>query len=200
MRIYSNLFWPVCHDSFILTGIFLRELLLLLLQLPLGCALSMNSANIIRIMTEADLEQVLVIEHLCHRSPWSEAMFRNELANPLSRIDLLWRGHDLAGFLCAWRVCDELTVLNVATAPNMRRSGVAHALLEQALLRNLQTGLESALLEVRPSNLPAIALYRSFGFREIDRRQRYYSDGEDALVMQLVLTGRSLPGMDYLKH
>jgi ribosomal-protein-alanine N-acetyltransferase len=180
--------------------IFLRALLLQLLQLSVRFTIPMSFENIIRPMTQADLKQVLVIEHLCHRAPWSEAMFLNELANPLSRIDLLWRGPDLAGFLCSWRVCEELTILNVATAPNMRRSGVAHALLEQVLNRNLQTGLESALLEVRPSNFAAIALYQSFGFREINRRQRYYSDGEDALVMQLILTGHSLPGKDCLKH
>ena len=163
-------------------------------------AFSMNSADIIRRMTEADLQQVLFVEQQCHRTPWTEAMFLNELANPLSRIDLLWRGHDLAGFLCAWRVCEELTILNVATAPKMRRSGVAHTLLEQVLNRNLKTGLKCALLEVRPSNFAAISLYRSFGFREIDRRLRYYSYGEDALVMQLLLNEHGLPGKDCLKY
>jgi ribosomal-protein-alanine N-acetyltransferase len=183
-----------------MAGNFLHALLLRWLQFPLRFTFLMNPENIIRPMTKADLEQVLVVEHLCHRAPWSEAMFLSELANPLSRVDLLWRGHDLAGFLCAWRVCEELSILNVATAPNMRRSGVAHALLEQALYRNLQTGLESALLEVRPSNFAAIALYRSFGFCEIDRRQRYYSDGEDALVMRLILTGHRPSDMNGLKH
>lgn len=141
-------------------------------------------------MTVADLEQVLEIERICHRNPWSEAMFQRELDNPLSRIDLLWRDGFLAGFLCAWRVCEELSILNVATAPLMRRRGVARALLGQALERNRQAGLERALLEVRPSNQGAIALYLSFGFRQIDRRRGYYSDGEDALVMEW------LPGED----
>ncbi len=174
---------------------FLRAFLLPLVQLPERFALPMISENIIRPMTEADLDQVLTVEQLCHRTPWSEAMFQNELANPLSRIDLLWRGPCLAGFLCAWRVCQELSILNVATAPNMRRSGVARALLEQVLARNLRAGLERALLEVRPSNVAAIALYRSFGFCQIDRRLRYYSDGEDALVLQLTPTGLVHPGM-----
>ncbi|MEZ4485293.1 MAG: ribosomal protein S18-alanine N-acetyltransferase [Syntrophotaleaceae bacterium] len=135
-------------------------------------------------MTVADLEQVLTIERLCHRNPWSEAMFQHELDNPLSRIDLLWLDGCLAGFLCAWRVCGEVSILNVATAPHMRRRGVARALLSQALERNQLAGLERALLEVRPSNQGAIALYASFGFRQIDRRRSYYSDGEDALVME----------------
>ncbi len=172
--------------SFVMTGDFLHSFLLLQLSEP--SVLSMISENIIRPMTEADLDQVLTVERLCHPIPWSESMFLNELANPLSRIDLLWRGSSLAGFLCAWRVCWELSILNVATAPSMRRSGVARALLEQALVRNLEAGLECVLLEVRPSNLAAITLYRSFGFCRIDCRLRYYSNGEDALVMQLIST------------
>jgi ribosomal-protein-alanine N-acetyltransferase len=40
------------------------------------------------------------------------------------------------------------------------------------------------MLEVRRSNLPAIALYRSLGYREVGVRPRYYAeDGEDALAM-----------------
>lgn len=151
-------------------------------------------------MTVADLEQVLEIERLCHRNPWSEAMFQRELDNPLSRIDLLWRDGSLAGFLCAWRVCEELSILNVATAPHMRRRGVARALLGQALERNQQAGLERALLEVRPSNQGAIALYLSFGFRQIDRRRGYYSDGEDALVMEWLPGEDGGPAERQLRH
>ncbi|MBS1109343.1 MAG: ribosomal protein, partial [Anaeromyxobacteraceae bacterium] len=41
-----------------------------------------------------------------------------------------------------------------------------------------------AMLEVRRGNQPAIALYRSLGYREVGVRPRYYAeDGEDALVM-----------------
>jgi ribosomal-protein-alanine N-acetyltransferase len=40
------------------------------------------------------------------------------------------------------------------------------------------------MLEVRRGNAPAIALYRSLGYREVGVRPRYYAeDGEDALVM-----------------
>lgn len=143
-------------------------------------------------MTEADLKQVMIVENLCHRTPWTEALFHNELANPLSCIDLLWRGSQLAGFICSWRVGQELNILNVATAPDMRRSGVARALLEHVLYINMRTGLERVLLEVRPSNFAAISLYQSFGFCEIDRRLRYYKNGEDALVMQLIPTSTGL--------
>ena len=38
-------------------------------------------------------------------------------------------------------------------------------------------------LEVKRTNFPAINLYHDFGFEEIDIREKYYYDGEDALVM-----------------
>ena len=48
-------------------------------------------------------------------------------------------------------------------------------------------GMERAVLEVRRYNQPAIALYRTLGFREKGLRHRYYADGEDALLMELEL-------------
>lgn len=145
--------------------------------------LDMNTEATIRPMTAADMEHVLAIERLSHRSPWSRAMFESELTNNLARIDLLWWQDALAGYLCTWLVGRELSILNVATAPAMRRRGVARILLEHVLARNLEIGLDCALLEVRISNQAAISLYRSFGFRRIACRRNYYRDGEDALVM-----------------
>jgi len=50
------------------------------------------------------------------------------------------------------------------------------------------------VLEVRPSNHHALTLYESFGFRVVGRRHGYYYDtGEDALVMEIALTGQSTP-------
>ena len=50
--------------------------------------------------------------------------------------------------------------------------------------------MTEVFLEVRPSNVHAIALYQSVGFVEVGRRKAYYQavDGrEDALVLKLAL-------------
>jgi [ribosomal protein S18]-alanine N-acetyltransferase len=143
-------------------------------------------------MTAADLDHVLALEARCHLQPWSAELFRKELENPLSRIDLLWIDDSLAGYLCTWSIGDELHIHNVVTEPGFRRRGVARTLLEGALSRGLEEGLKRAFLEVRAGNEGAIALYRSFGFETTGRRPRYYSDGEDAWMMERVL----LPGND----
>lgn len=48
-------------------------------------------------------------------------------------------------------------------------------------------GAESVLLEVRASNAAALHLYDSLGFERVGLRRRYYADGEDAVLMTLLL-------------
>ena len=71
--------------------------------------------------------------------------------------------------------------------PDFRRRGVGRALVE-ALLDELRgEGVTRVFLEVRGSNLPAHKLYAACGFAASGRRTRYYSDGEDALVLGAAL-------------
>lgn len=84
-------------------------------------------------------------------------------------------------------------LLYVFTAPEMRGQGVARSILRKLLvwLRGEMVdgcqGIrrEDFFLEVRLSNSPAIKLYESLGMSRVQIRKKYYSDGEDALVMKL---------------
>ncbi|MEO8901416.1 MAG: ribosomal protein S18-alanine N-acetyltransferase [Polyangiaceae bacterium] len=100
-------------------------------------------------------------------------------------------------FLLAWCVVDELHLLELASHPEQRRKGLARALLVALLAHARAQHTRLILLEVRRSNLPAIALYESFGFETTGVRRGYYSDtGEDALEMRITLnpnTGEVLP-------
>jgi ribosomal protein S18 acetylase RimI-like enzyme len=64
-------------------------------------------------------------------------------------------------------------------------------LIEYVLTEGRRQGAERALLEVRRHNVPALALYEGLGFREIGVRRNYYGPGEDALVLERVLRGRT---------
>ena len=75
----------------------------------------------------------------------------------------------------------EREILNLAVAPNYRRSRVATALLKHELSREA-----THFLEVRESNVAAVALYRKCGFVEVGRRAGYYEfPTETAIVMSM---------------
>lgn len=139
-----------------------------------------------RPMREADLPAVMEIERVAFSHPWSEDMIRRELLHEFSTVLLATEGigGPILGFAVVWLVHDELQVLNVAVAGEARRRGVARQILDRVEGSARERGARVAMLEVRRSNLPAISLYRSLGYREVGVRPRYYAeDGEDALAM-----------------
>jgi ribosomal-protein-alanine N-acetyltransferase len=105
---------------------------------------------------------------------------------------LLWTARSagtICGFLLAWRAADELHLTDLGVTATARRRGLARALVQRLLEDGRARGSRVVLLEVRAGNVAALALYGSLGFEELDRRARYYADtGEDAVVMQLVLS------------
>jgi [ribosomal protein S18]-alanine N-acetyltransferase len=140
----------------------------------------------IRPMAVADLDEVLAIERVAFKTPWSRAAFRYEITqNRVARCLVMLAERALVGYLCLWEIGPELHVTNVAVHPAWRRRGVARALLASELDRAREHGVTAALLEVRPDNVEARTLYERFGFRVIGTRRGYYFDtGEDALVME----------------
>ena len=141
-------------------------------------------------MTLDDLEEVLAIERVSFQTPWSRTAFRYELTqNRVARSLVVRVGRDLAGYLCLWEIGHQVHITNLAVDPRFRRRGVARALLGQTMEDARRHGVELLFLEVRPTNVEALALYESFGFRVIGRRKGYYFDtGEDALVMEARLS------------
>jgi ribosomal-protein-alanine N-acetyltransferase len=137
----------------------------------------------IRRLTYADLPEVVAIERRAFPAPWSLAMFVLELGRPGGICLVATQGHRVAGYLVCSRHDTVWHLMDIAVDPDLRRGGVATALL-RALLERLPAPDEPVTLEVRRSNLGAIALYERFGFIAAGVRRRYYQDnGEDALIM-----------------
>ncbi len=93
----------------------------------------------------------------------------------------------LVGYTLFWHVVDEVHLLNVAVAVSARRQGLGRALMLDLVAYARAHGIVRILLEVRASNAPALALYESMGFTRFNVRPRYYSDGEDAIELQLLV-------------
>lgn len=124
--------------------------------------------------------------------PWSGHEFAALLAQEPVFGYGVWRigarGSGPVGFVLARLAAGEAEILTIAVSRAVRGRGLGRDLME-AVLRDLHGRRAEALfLEVGEANLPALALYRRLGFREVARRPGYYGGDvrprTDALVMR----------------
>ncbi|MBQ3662050.1 MAG: ribosomal protein S18-alanine N-acetyltransferase [Firmicutes bacterium] len=140
---------------------------------------------IIRRATADDVDRIAEMEKVCFpEEPWSRDMVAAEFSglNP-TRYFAAEEDGRIVAYAGVWVIPPEGYITNVAVLPEYRRRGVASQVLQTMIDECLAEGVTDITLEVRVSNDPAIALYRSFGFEEAGVRRRYYQDGEDALIM-----------------
>jgi ribosomal-protein-alanine N-acetyltransferase len=155
-------------------------------QLDLGT----EQAFTIRPMAEADLAAVMAVETAGYEFPWTEAILRDCLRVGYSCWVLVtadgMSGHAVMSLMAP----GECHVLNVCVRPDLQGRGLGRELMAHLIATARGHGATLLLLEVRPSNQPALALYRSLGFNELGLRRDYYParhGREDGLVLALEL-------------
>ncbi len=143
----------------------------------------------LRPMRLNDVEAVLAVEQAIYPYPWSAGNFRDAVRSGNS-CWLAEMDGDLLGYAVLLAAADEAQLLNLGVASVFQRQGWGRRLLEFALAEARRLGTGKMFLEVRPSNLAALALYRRAGFVQVGRRRDYYPAAvgrEDALVLSLSL-------------
>ncbi len=150
-----------------------------------------------RRMRETDLPAVVAIENEGYAFPWSEEILRDCL-----RAGYTCRVLDDRDGVCGYGILSmgagEAHVLNICIDASLRGSGAGRRLLYWLLHRAQAAGSEAAFLEVRPSNVAAVRLYESSGFKQVGLRRGYYQavgGREDALVYRLGLLEWPEPGV-----
>ncbi len=139
-------------------------------------------------MTLRDIDRVLEIEKQCFTQPYSRQILEDELVLDVSHLRVLKIGKLIVGFLDYWLIKDEIHLINIAVLPEFQKRGHASFLMKYLFEVGRGKFCKKIFLDVRESNEAAIALYKKFGFIEVGRRKRYYSDnGETAIIMDKVL-------------
>lgn len=146
----------------------------------------MTAWSIEPVTSPDQIDAVLAIEEASFTNPWTRVMYLAELEN--TDVSFCFTAKDaggrVVGFCSFWRVLDELHINNLAVLPDVRRAGVATALLTYVLDHGAGLGARRATLEVRRSNEAARLLYERFGFTVAGVRHGYYTKPvEDALVL-----------------
>ncbi|MEQ1637237.1 MAG: ribosomal protein S18-alanine N-acetyltransferase [Methylococcales bacterium] len=143
----------------------------------------------LRKMRPSDLPAVLAIENANYQFPWNEAIFQDCLRVNYS----CWvcvESDKILGFSIVSIAVGEAHILNINVHPDEQKQGVGRKMLVNMIDVARSKNAETIFLEVRPTNLGAIALYDSMGFNEIGVRKGYYpaeNGREDALMLALEL-------------
>lgn len=144
------------------------------------------SAYHLRLMTEADLANVMDIERRVYPFPWTEGIFRDCI-----RVGYGCWVMESAGVMHGYCIMmvggGEAHVLNVCVRPESRNQGLGGMMMEHMMDKARHLQVDMMLLEVRPSNKVAIHLYNAMGFNELGVRKDYYpaeqGGCEDALIL-----------------
>jgi N6-L-threonylcarbamoyladenine synthase len=141
----------------------------------------------IRELELGDLPEVMALEaELFGSEAWLESSMRSEIENPNTYYVGLFE-NSLIGYAGLSSVPSSFSgdIQTIGVKASKQGAGYGRKLMNLLLSRALAVGAEQVLLEVRADNEPAVALYKSLGFEQIDLRKRYYQpSGKDALVMR----------------
>ncbi len=137
--------------------------------------------------TSEDIPDLVDLDQRSLGGLWSASTYGREIDSPNSCLRLLTipnpAYHRVIALGCYWIILEEAHLTLLAVDPAYQRRGLGQWLLIQLLVDARQRGLHRATLEVRCSNQVAILLYQRLGFQVLGQRQRYYADGEDALIL-----------------
>ncbi len=141
-----------------------------------------------RPMVFHDLHEVYYIEQSVFSYHWTYQNFQSSVANENIGVVLRNAAGKMVGYFVCMEVLDEMHLLKIAVAGDMHGKGYGRILMDKAVALAREREMAFMFLEVRPSNTPAVALYKNTGFKTVGVRKGYYADNhENALVMRLDL-------------
>ena len=140
---------------------------------------------------ENDFSKITLIEKRVFRFPWSNNQIKWELRfQPIASNYVMLLEDNIIGYIFTHRIDNEVQILNFAIDTPYQHKGYGEEFFSY-FLSQLDEDI-SIILEVRKSNFSAINLYLKFGFLELGIREKYYSDGEDAIVMKRKLLAHGM--------
>lgn len=138
-----------------------------------------------RIANKNDASMLALIDEQCFSGHelYTEQVFIDELNLQDRHYIVATYGSLVIGYVGLWKTGDDLNLLKIAVLPQYRSLGIGFKLMQMVLDYRKQEKLNQLFLEVRENNEKAIKLYKKFGFKTANVREKYYDDGENCLVM-----------------
>lgn len=136
----------------------------------------------------AQLVPLIAIDQQYFPYPWARSSWE-ELVNSVGEycLGILQLDGKMIGFSLYLLSSHESLahLLKICILPEARGRGLAQKLLTNDRAQLVAASFERGYLEVAEHNLSAISTYIRCGYHQIHRQRNYYSDGSDALIMEL---------------
>lgn len=137
---------------------------------------------LLRAMRLSNLDNIMPLEHQLFSSPWSKDDYIYELSsNPYAKYYVL-EDDKIVGYVGIWITYETAQITTIGIAKERQGEGLSKLLMNKVIEETKDC--EAITLEVRVSNVKAIKLYESYGFKKEAIRKDYYLDNhEDAYLM-----------------
>ncbi|MDO4376448.1 MAG: GNAT family N-acetyltransferase [bacterium] len=132
--------------------------------------------------TKEDIEQINTLGILLN--PKFKELFHIDNLPETENILVSKKDGIITGFIHYSKIYECIEIQNIIVDKKWRNQGFASNLLKTLIENNKDT--TKMILEVNENNKEALALYKKHGFNEINRRPKYYKDG-DAIIMEMIL-------------
>ena len=136
----------------------------------------------IREMKDSDLPQVLAIQKALAFQEWNERQFLAEIHASYALCVVHEQANSIAGYAIFHLMGPDSELLSIAASPELQRTGIGSALLQAGFERLDFANGDRMFLEVREGNEKARRFYEKHGFEAYAKRDKYYSDGENAIL------------------
>ncbi len=135
-------------------------------------------------LTKADVDLILSLQKDNFSDGWNKEQLNSAFDSQTFHAVALFNGQTPLGLITYSQVFDTADIEGVVVVSSERKKGYGKMLVNYALTKLKESGAVSVLLEVRESNVCALRLYLACEFKSISIRKKYYSDGENAVVMK----------------
>lgn len=144
---------------------------------------------VLRDLAYEEIETIGTLENeLFPTDAWPLELFYSEFFQPDTRRYIVVEvDGEVVGYAGLMVIDTTADIQTIGVLPRFEGQGMGRAMLTELLGEARRRGATTVMLEVRADNPRAQELYARYGFRKIHLRKKYYRDGVDAWVMQLVL-------------
>lgn len=131
-------------------------------------------------MSYTDLENIK-LNYSMFPNIWEYDVLQDDYND--SKYIVIKQNEEIYGFAGFRTIFEEMEIMNIVTKVDKRNQGFASNMLSYILRYAHNHEMEKINLEVNENNLPAIKLYKTYGFQVVGKRNAYYKDGGNAILM-----------------